>query len=79
MVRTLVFVVFFVTVVHLPAVILIGLWFLLQVFQGITSVGMDAGTAFWAHVGGLIVGALLTLLFRGRNYQAASPTVIRGY
>jgi membrane associated rhomboid family serine protease len=79
MVRTLVFIVFFVTVVHLPAVILIGLWFLLQVFQGISSVGMDAGTAFWAHVGGLIVGALLALLLRGRNYKAASPTVIRGY
>jgi membrane associated rhomboid family serine protease len=79
MVRTLVFVFVFVTVVHLPAVILIGLWFLLQVFQGLASVGMDAGTAFWAHVGGLIVGALLTLLIRGRNYKAASPTVIRGY
>lgn len=79
MVRTLVFVVFFVTVIHLPAIILIGLWFLLQLYQGITSVGMDVGTAFWAHVGGLVVGALLTLLIRGRNYKAASPTVIRGY
>lgn len=39
MVRTLVFVVFFVTVIHLPAIILIGLWFLLQLYQGITSVG----------------------------------------
>jgi membrane associated rhomboid family serine protease len=79
MVRTLVFLVFFVTVVYLPAIILIGLWFILQIFQGITSVGMDAGTAFWAHVGGLIVGVVLTLLIRGRNYKAASPTVIRGY
>jgi membrane associated rhomboid family serine protease len=79
MVRTLVFVVFFVTVVHLPAIILIGLWFVLQVFQGISSVGMEAGTAFWAHVGGLIVGAALTPLLRSRGYKAASPTVIRGY
>jgi membrane associated rhomboid family serine protease len=79
MVRTLIFVVFFVTVIHLPAVILIGLWFLLQLFQGITSVGMDVSTAFWAHVGGLIVGAILALFLRGRHYKAASPTVIRGY
>jgi membrane associated rhomboid family serine protease len=79
MVRTLVLLPFFFTVVHLPAIILIGLWFILQIFQGIMSVGMDAGTAFWAHVGGLIVGVVLTLLIRGRNYKAASPTVIRGY
>jgi membrane associated rhomboid family serine protease len=79
MVRTIVSIVFFVTVVHLPAIILIGLWFLLQLFQGISSVGMDAGTAFWAHVGGLIVGAALTPLLRSRSYKRASPTVIRGY
>jgi membrane associated rhomboid family serine protease len=79
MVRTLVFIVFFVTVIHLPAIILIGLWFVLQLFQGLMSVGVEAGTAFWAHVGGLVVGALLTLFIRGRNYKVASPTVIRGY
>ncbi len=55
-VRTLVFVFIFATVIYLPAVLVIGLWFVLQLFQGIASVGMDAGTAFWAHVGGLIVG-----------------------
>ena len=78
-VRTLVIVVFFVTVVHLPAILLIGLWFVIQVFQGIASVGMDAGTAFWAHVGGLVVGAALTFLFRRRDYHVATPTVYRGY
>lgn len=78
-VRTLVFVFVFVTVVHLPAIILIGIWFLMQLFQGFASVGMDAGTAFWAHVGGLIAGAALALVFRGRNYRLATPTVYRGY
>ena len=78
-VRTLVFLFVFVTVVHLPAILLIGLWFLMQLFQGLASVGMDAGTAFWAHVGGLVVGAALTFLFRRRDYRVASPTVFRGY
>ena len=78
-VRTLVFLFVFVTVVHLPAIVLIGLWFLIQLFQGLASVGMEAGTAFWAHVGGLIVGAALTFVFRRRDYQTATPTVYRGY
>ena len=78
-VRTLIFVFIFATVVYLPAVIVIGLWFVLQLFQGLASVGMDAGTAFWAHVGGLVVGAALALLFRRRDYQIAAPTAFRGY
>lgn len=78
-VRTLVFVFIFVTVIYLPAIILIGVWFLLQFFQGLMSVGMEGGTAFWAHVGGLLVGAALTPLLRGRGYKVATPTVFRGY
>ncbi len=48
-----------------PAALLIGFWFLLQVFSGVASVGtIDAGTAFWAHVGGFATGFLIVLALR---------------
>jgi membrane associated rhomboid family serine protease len=82
-VRTLVFVVVFATVIYLPAILVIGFWFLLQLISGVASLGVQAqdsgGVAFWAHIGGLVAGALLAFLFRGRNYQAATPTTYRGY
>ncbi len=79
MVRTLVLI----NVVYLPAIFVIGIWFLLQLFYGITSLGGQTqegdGIAFFAHVGGLVIGALLALLFRRRAYRQAAPTSIRGY
>jgi len=82
-VRTLIFIVFFVTITYLPAAIVIGLWFLIQLFNGITSLGPDArqgvGVAFFAHIGGLIVGALLALLLRRRDYRSYAPSELGGY
>lgn len=82
-VRTLIFVFVFFTVTYLPAVLVIGVWFLLQLASGITSLGArtqeTGGVAVWAHVGGLIVGALLALPFRRRDYHTATPTTYRGY
>ncbi len=82
-VRTLIFIVFFVTITYLPAAIVIGIWFLMQLFNGVTSLGPDAqqggGVAFFAHIGGLIVGALLALLLRRRDYRSYAPSELRGY
>jgi membrane associated rhomboid family serine protease len=82
-VRTVVFIFFFFTITYLPALLVIGLWFVLQLVSGITSLGAPmrdtGGVAFFAHIGGLVVGALLTFLFRRRDYQRAAPTSIRGY
>ncbi|MBI4236085.1 MAG: rhomboid family intramembrane serine protease, partial [Chloroflexi bacterium] len=50
---------FFITVVRVPAIILIGVWALLQVFSGVGSLGVTAqtsGVAYWAHVGGFLAG-----------------------
>jgi membrane associated rhomboid family serine protease len=47
---------------ELPAMLFIGLWFLIQVFQGIADLFMPppgGGVAWWAHVGGFIVGLTL--------------------
>jgi hypothetical protein len=49
-----------------PAIILLGAWFVLQLFSGVGSLGPTAqssGVAYWAHVGGFIAGALLMAVF----------------
>lgn len=54
-------------VVEIPALIVIGFWFVLQLFSGIGSISATAqtgGVAYMAHIGGFIVGFLLTFLFR---------------
>jgi membrane associated rhomboid family serine protease len=67
---TLVFIVFFVQIVEVPAVLFLGLWFLLQLVSGVgtsllpAGAGMSGGIAFWAHVAGFAAGALLILGFR---------------
>ena len=68
---TLVFIVFFVTLVELPAMYLLGFWFLLQLFFGLaglaTPVGGSEGVAYFAHVGGFVFGLLVIrlLVLRG--------------
>ena len=54
-------------VINLPALIVIGLWFLLQLFSSIgtfASTAQTGGVAYLAHVGGFIAGFLLTFIFR---------------
>jgi membrane associated rhomboid family serine protease len=61
-------------VVQVPALIVIGLWIVLQFFSGIGSIAQTAdtgGVAYMAHIGGFIAGFVLTFLFRGsRGTQA---------
>ena len=55
-------------VIQLPALIVIGLWIVLQFFSGFASIANTADTgcvAYMAHVGGFISGFVLTFLFRG--------------
>ncbi|MDZ4177785.1 MAG: rhomboid family intramembrane serine protease [Coriobacteriia bacterium] len=49
---------FIIELATIPAVFVIGLWFLLQLAQGIGSIGMMSGVAWWAHVGGFVAGML---------------------
>lgn len=65
-----IFVVFF-RVFALPAWVMLGLWFGLQIYNGIASAGVTGGgVAYWAHAGGFAVGILLTIpmfIRRGGN------------
>jgi len=69
-VRTLVFLGLFVTVVRIPAAIVLGIWFVIQFWSALTSGGADAeGVAVWAHVGGFVAGLIL-VAFRKRSELA---------
>jgi membrane associated rhomboid family serine protease len=52
-------------VIPMPAIVVIGFWFLLQVFSSIGAVSNEGGVAYMAHVGGFIAGLVLGLLFGG--------------
>jgi membrane associated rhomboid family serine protease len=71
---------FFITTIELPAVALLGFWFILQLFSGVGSVGADVsgGVAYWAHVGGFAFGAAVTwLFFRGRGDRQVQREIPR--
>jgi membrane associated rhomboid family serine protease len=69
-IQSLVFLGFFYQLIAVPAVIVLGFWFLLQVVDGIGSLGattgVTGGVAFFAHIGGFVAGALLALPYRLR-------------
>jgi membrane associated rhomboid family serine protease len=53
--------------VDLPAVLFLGIWFLLQFFNGAASAAGGGGVAWWAHVGGFVAGIVLLKLFEDKN------------
>ncbi len=64
---TLVFLVFFYQLIEVPALMVLGFWFLLQLVDGAASLGAasaQGGVAFFAHIGGFVAGALVGLLIR---------------
>ena len=69
-VHTLVTLGFFVTTVTLPAYVMLGYWFVLQLLMG--AVGAlsptEGGVAVWAHVGGFLTGLLLVKLFANPEF-----------
>jgi membrane associated rhomboid family serine protease len=74
---TVIFIVFFFTIVELPALLILGLWFVEQILFGyfdLNSVGEGGGVAYFAHVGGFAFGLLAIKLFadeRKRRQQIA--------
>jgi len=60
--------IFFFTV-RLPAFLILGYWFLIQFLSGMSTLGRSnqAGVAWWAHIGGFLVGAASGLIFRAAS------------
>ncbi len=68
-ITTLLFIIIFIKIVELPAYLFLGLWFLMQVFSGVMSLGIggDAGgVAWWAHIGGFVMGAVAVPVMKRR-------------
>jgi membrane associated rhomboid family serine protease len=65
---------FYVTTIAVPALFMLGYWFLVQLIGGAMAMGREGGgVAFWAHVGGFVAGALLVLAFRKAELVARHP------
>jgi membrane associated rhomboid family serine protease len=65
---------FYMRMAVVPAIIVLGLWFILQLFSGVLSLGGPqdvGGVAFWAHIGGFVAGMLMAkLLATGRRPES---------
>ncbi|HTO81670.1 MAG TPA: rhomboid family intramembrane serine protease, partial [Methylomirabilota bacterium] len=68
---------FFSQVMRLPALLVLGFWFVLQFLQGSTAPSGEGGVAYWAHIGGFVAGVLLIFLFRRRTMAWPSRTASR--
>ena len=68
----LVWIFIFVRLVAVPAVILLGLWFLLQVLGAVGTEG-EPGVAVWAHVGGFLTGLVLVTVLRPSGVRLFHP------
>ena len=81
---SLVFLGFFYQLIEVPALIVLGLWFALQLIDGIGSLGLagaEGGVAFFAHIGGFVAGVVVGVLVRGlggirggRRRESLPPT-----
>jgi membrane associated rhomboid family serine protease len=80
-VLTLVFIVFFVTFIEIPAFVMLGLWFVLQALPVVGQLatpdvaGEGGGIAYLAHVGGFVFGLALIKLFANRARAGPRPAL----
>ncbi len=62
----------YVTTVSVPAILMLGYWFALQLLSGVGTLGQSGGgVAFWAHIGGFVAGLALVMLFRRPDLMQA--------
>jgi len=72
---TLVIIVFFITIIQLPALVVLGIWIALQLVAGATELsspvagGGEGGIAYFAHIGGFLFGMLVIRLFANRVHE----------
>lgn len=70
---TLVFIIFFIDIIEIPAFFFLGIWVFMQFLQGTASLMAPAnlgGVAWWAHIGGFVMGAVLVFFFRKSKGKA---------
>ena len=64
-----------ITVIELRAAILLGLWFVWQLFQGLISLGLSSqvNVAFFAHIGGFVAGSLILVAIKLVAHEPLKP------
>jgi len=68
---------FLITIIRIPALYLLGFWFLFQFVGGVGSLGPSAqagGVAYWAHVGGFLLGISVVIIYKLITRQRIWPT-----
>jgi membrane associated rhomboid family serine protease len=62
----------FIFLLPIPAVVVLGVWFVLQFFAGVSSLGtaVTGGVAVWAHVGGFLIGMAITWVLKGEGRRS---------
>ena len=79
-VMTLIPIFVFITVREIPAVVVLGLWFVLQLFSGVGSLGIPeaqdtGGVAYFAHIGGFVTGMILIVLMGGTRRRGPQRAI----
>jgi membrane associated rhomboid family serine protease len=63
---TLIFIIFFITLIEVPALLVLGAWFVLQLVDAGSQPVGGGGVAVWAHIGGFVFGLIAVKLFASR-------------
>jgi len=58
-----IFLIIFIRIIPLPAWVMLGVWFGLQIVNGVGADPLEGGVAYWAHAGGFALGILMMLPF----------------
>ena len=70
---------YFIRIAELPALAVLGMWFVIQLFSGTLSLGgAGGGVAWWAHIGGFVAGMALGYVFKRRGLRPSLPPPNRG-
>jgi rhomboid family protein len=72
---TAVILIFFITLLDLPALLVLGAWFVLQLLDAAVNSPLGGGVAYFAHIGGFVFGLLLIKVFANhvnRDYEQAN-------
>ncbi len=75
-VHVLIFLFIFIRIVRVPSIVLLGFWFIMQVFSGFVGEGVQSGVAWFAHIGGFIAGMLLIVFFPNKERVKIRQTLI---
>src|SRR3954452_4743320 len=73
-VRCFVWIVIFFRIVSVPAWTMLGLWFAIQLVNGLSVAAGRPGVAFWAHVGGFVTGLVLVVVLRPPGVNLLQPS-----